>query len=85
MSYASRLKAMVSEKGPREELTKQTKPPFVSFGSASEQPIAEVVRLLERAGCGPNHPDHAEALTLALRFPGGMETLRLTRPAKGAV
>lgn len=44
--------------------------------------LLEIVRELSRVGCGPDHPDHAEALAIASWFPGALETLRATSAPK---
>lgn len=81
MNYLDRLK---SGEGATPQTDKADKRPSVSSVSNPGGTVSELVRLLDRAGCGSDHPDHAEALALALAFPGALETLRATCPPKGA-
>ena len=79
MSYLARLK---SGKGATDPTDKTDKTPSVSSVSNSSDHVSEIVRLLDRAGCGPDHPHHAQGLALALVFPGALETLRMTCPPR---
>ena len=80
MSYADRLKAAISEKGPSHELTKPTKAPSVSFVSASSDPSEPELRALLTRHLG-THADYPEALAMALASPAAhLQGLQASMP-----